>query len=510
MPTSPIANVSQYMPPESKLCKLITFVRLSTKLNLIVVTQNIKMKIQLMRASRSLPLWVLALWVSPTLYAQQPADTLLLRMPDAVEIAFAENAGVTTSQIEVDRATYNRRKGLAGLLPNINASGSYGYTIKKQRVYFGGGDSKGGGSNPFAAAFPKEGIEMGQTHNIQAGVQAGMPLVAPQLWASLALDRTAVEQALEKARASRVEMTAEVRKAYLGVLIAQDALKVFEGSLSNAQENHRQIAQKFAQGLVAEYDVIRMDAQVKNLMPQVIRARQSARLAEMKLKVLMNMEPERPIRLVEQLEDYNNIVYGRLLSDDTPSSLEHNTALRSLDLQGQQLTQALRLKKMAYLPTLSLNFSYNYNFASDQTQFDNRRRWSPHSMVGLSLHLPLFSGGSRYYEVKATRLQINQLALQRRQLEKEINLGLANARGEQRNAASQFVASQEAVRSARKGYEIAQARYHAGNGTLLELNDADLALRQAKLNLNQSIFDYMVATYTLDQLEGRVYVRSTK
>lgn len=446
-------------------------------------------------------------WLSPSLSAQEKPDTLSLDMARAIEIAYKQNANVTTSDMEVTRATYNQRKGLSALLPNVNLSGSYGYTLKKQRVYFGGGDDS---SNPFASAFPKEGIEMGQTHNIQAGVQAGVAVLAPQLWASLALDRNAVEQAVEKARASRVEMTSEVRKAYLGALMARDALRVLEESLANAQENHGQIRQKFEQGLVAEYDLIRMDAQVKNLVTEVIRAQQSVRLAEMKLKVLMNIDPDHPIKLKEQLEDYNHVVYGRLLSDDTPLSLEQNSALRTLDLQGDQLEKIIKVKKMAYAPTLSLSFSYNYSFASDQFKLDNNRRWSPHSMIGVSLNIPVFSGGSRYYDLKATRLQLQQLALQRRQTEKELNLGLTNSRSEQRNAASQFVASQEAVRSAQKGYDIAQARYRTGAGTILELNDADLALRQAQLNLNQSIFNYMVASYTLDQLEGRIYMKSNK
>lgn len=56
---------------------------------------------------------------------------------------------------------------------------------------------------------------------------------------------------------------------------------------------------------------------------------------------------------------------------------------------------------------------------------------------------------------------------------------------------------------ANKGYKIAQKRYDTGAGTLLEMNDAELALTQAKLNLNQSIYNYMVAKSDMEKVLGQ-------
>lgn len=230
----------------------------------------------------------------------------------------------------------------------------------------------------------------------------------------------------------------------------------------------------------------------------------------MKLAVLMNLPINYHIEPTERLEEYERVVEHMLLTDDTPLTLSNNTTLRNLDLQGQQLEQALRIKKMAFLPSLSASFSYNYSFASDQFRLDNHKRWSPHSMIGLSLSIPIFSGGSRYNDVRATRLQIKQLAERRLQAERELSLGLESAKSEQRSAAEVFLASRSAERSALQGYEIALMRYSTGVGTLLELNDAQLSLRQAQLSLKQAIHNYMLATYTLDELEGRESMNTTQ
>ena len=44
--------------------------------------------------------------------------------------------------------------------------------------------------------------------------------------------------------------------------------------------------------------------------------------------------------------------------------------------------------------------------------------------------------------------------------------------------------------------------YDVGSGTLLELQEAQLGLLQAKLNLNQSVFTYMTLKSSLDKLLG--------
>ena len=64
-----------------------------------------------------------------------------------------------------------------------------------------------------------------------------------------------------------------------------------------------------------------------------------------------------------------------------------------------------------------------------------------------------------------------------------------------------FDAAQKGVEQAERGYMISQKRY-TGAGTWLEMNDAELALTQARLNFNQSIYDYMVAKADLEKVLG--------
>ena len=66
----------------------------------------------------------------------------------------------------------------------------------------------------------------------------------------------------------------------------------------------------------------------------------------------------------------------------------------------------------------------------------------------------------------------------------------------------QVVSNKEAVLQAVKGRSIAEKRYEVGRGTILELNSSEVALTQAELTYNQSIYDYLVAKADLDLVMG--------
>ena len=66
----------------------------------------------------------------------------------------------------------------------------------------------------------------------------------------------------------------------------------------------------------------------------------------------------------------------------------------------------------------------------------------------------------------------------------------------------QVVSSRENIVQAEKGRSIAQKRYEVGKGTIIELNDAEVALIQARLSYHQSIYDYMVSKVDLEKVLG--------
>ena len=159
------------------------------------------------------------------------------------------------------------------------------------------------------------------------------------------------------------------------------------------------------------------------------------------------------------------------------------------------------MQNFDYLPTLSLTGLYQWSAMNNDFKFKNYR-WNPYSMIGITLSVPIFSGGSKFYKVKQTKVSIDQLNLQRDDTKRNLQLAVKQYIDNMNTCIKKFDAAQKGVEQAERGYMISQKRYDTGAGTWLEMNDAELALTQARLNFNQSIYDYMVAKADLEKVLG--------
>lgn len=433
-------------------------------------------------------------------------DTLKLDLGKAVEIALSENPTVKVADKEIQKKKYAQKGSYASLFPQVSFGADYNRTLKKQVMYMdfdmsGLGDQAGGnGSGSGAQEIdPNQGFEVGRSNNWNLGFNASMPLVNASLWKSLSISALDVELAVEQARSSKISMVNQVKKSFYAVLLANDSYRVFKQSYDNAMANYLDIKRKFEQGTVAEYDMIRADVTVKNIEPNMLQAENSVVLAKWQMKALLGMDLELNIDCEGELTDFKSSLFADYLSTDT--TLSENTDLRQLELQSRQLKQSLTMQKFDYLPTLSLTGLYQWNAMSNDFILKNYR-WNPYSMIGVTLTVPLFSGGSKFYKIKQTQVSIDQLNLQREDTKRNLQLAIKQYVDNMNTCIKKFDAAQKGVEQAERGYMIAQKRYDTGAGTWLEMNDAELALTQSRLNFNQSIYDYMVAKADLEKVLG--------
>lgn len=428
-------------------------------------------------------------------------DTLKLDLREALEIALSENPTVKVADKEIQKKQYARKGSYAALFPQVNFSGDYGRTLKKQVMYMDFDMGSMGGDLPEGTEMPSmdDGFEVGRSNNWNLGFNASMPLVNASLWKSLSISALDVEMAIEQARSSKISMVNQVKKSFYAVLLANDSYRVFKQSYDNAMENYLDIKRKYEQGTVAEYDLIRADVAVKNTEPNLLQAENALTLAKWQLKALLGMDLDLNIDCDGQLTDFKSNLFADYLSTDT--TLSENTDLKQLDLQAEQLRKTLTMQKFDYLPTLSLTGLYQWSAMNNDFKFKDYR-WNPYSMIGISLSVPIFSGGSKFYNLKQTKVSIHQLDLQRDDTKRNLQLAVKQHMDNMSTCVKRFDAAQKGVEQAERGYMISQKRYDTGAGTWLEMNDAELALTQARLNFNQSIYDYMVAKADLEKVLG--------
>lgn len=441
------------------------------------------------------------------------ASTPVLTLDECLGIALNENPTVKVADMEVKRVDYSRKDIIGQLLPTVDFGASYSRMLAKQVMYMNmdgfGGLGDGSDENAEGTDTPasragdsrsgSNGIKMGLDNSYSMGFQASMPLIAPQLWKSITLSDSQILLNVEQAHKSRLELVNQVKSAYYALLLAEDSKKVIQESYDMAALTHETYTKQHALGAASDYDVLRTSVAMKNIEPELLQADIAIKQARLQLLILMGVDATMPFSVGEKLADYEADMYGRTLAIDPDYS--RNTDLRLLDINTDILRKNLTVQKLAFSPTLALTANYNWTSMSNGSPFKNFR-WNPYSTIGLTLSVPIFQGGRRYNSVKQTQLQVEEMALQRENLERSVSMQVSLAIDNIKMNVEQIASCSQSVEQADKAHTIMEGSFEIGAASYLDLRDSELALTRARLAYNQAIYNYLIAHSELELLLG--------
>ena len=451
---------------------------------------------------------VLALAVSAqTTEGATEMTTMRLTLQEAIDLALSENPTIKVADLEVERYDYVRKEMLGNLYPSLSASGTYTYAVVKSEI--------------------SKGLSFGADNTIAAAAEVGLPLVVPAVWRSIKMTKVQMENAVELARASRIDMVNAVKKAYYNILLAEQSLAVLRSSEATVSKTVEDTRVQYEHGLASEYNLLTAEVQLSNLQPSIIQTANSIDIAKRLLKMYLSLPENIDIALVGTLDDFRDAILngGEQLSTD----VSENSTLKQLDIQAELLRQNLKLTQTSRMPTLAAfgQFAYSGNDmqrpdfsammgggatggttgstgnAGTAEAVKKSFYWQHPISIGVSLSVPIFSGFKNTNKVRQVRNQIRQLELQRDYVAKSTDVQVRSSINNLLTAREKMFANEKTVAQAQKAYDISNTRYKAGAGTILELNTAELSLTQAKLNYSQAIYDYISAKADYDQIVGK-------
>lgn len=413
-----------------------------------------------------------------------------ITLNEAIEIALSESNTIKIADMTIEKTGYAKKGAYSALYPNISLSGNYQRTLKKQVMAM---EMNG---------VPME-FEVGMNNNVTAGLSAAMPLVNAQLWQSLKLSALDVELAIEQARSSRISMVSQVKQAFYAVLLAKEAYNVYKEVYDNAQRNFEDVERKYNVGKASEFEYLRAKVNVNNAEPEVFSAENAVVLAIWQLKAIMGIDLNAELDVEGALADYTSEITAESIIANDTVSFENNTNLLQLKLQDEMLSRTIKMTKYQYIPTLSASFAYNY-IAMGNT-FD--MSWNPYSVVALSLNIPIFDGFLKHNNIRQYKKTQDILRLNMEDVERNLNIALENYKDKMNTSVKRYTAAEATLEMAQKSYNISEKMYEVGKATLVELNDAQLALTQAQLTMSQAIYQYMTNKAAIDELMGVEYVK---
>lgn len=418
------------------------------------------------------------------LYNISSAEKFELTINDSVKIALEKNPNILAMQKRIESARNQEHGALSNFLPKLDLSAMKTVEEKLFTIEI---PSFIPGQPPTVAKFDFT-KDYQYTLRMTQTIFTGGKLISSYNQAKLNLNLTE-----EMDSQARQDLIFEVKRAYYGVLLSKEILKVSEDALSLAEKNLDRTKKLLEAGVASRLDLLRSEVQVANLKPQVIKARNAVELAESGLKTLLGLKPDDEVVLKEKLSYMNvEIEPEKLLS----IAFEKRPELNQLRIQRKMAKEMLKLAWASYIPNLAL--AGDFNWRADRFSF-SKGALENYYTVNIVLTLPIFDGFSREAKISQSKAELERIDYILKGVEQSISLDVKSAILSLKEAEESYESQKTNVGQAEETVRVAELNYEEGLATYLDVLSAHMALTEAKMNLAQALYNYNVALAKIER-----------
>jgi outer membrane protein len=426
--------------------------------------------------------------------AQAPAaptagEAVPLSLEGAVARAVERNEEVLIALAEEARTEGLIREISAGAWPSLTAAGNYTRNIERPVFFFNSPEGL-------------QRIEVGSDNEIDLSASLRQTLYDPVLGPAVRAARLAREAAAAGTERVRTLVALEARLRYFDALFARDLVRVREQAVAQAEARLDQVRAFRDAGTAAEFDFLTAEVEAANLRPPLIEARNERELAVNRLKRVVGLPLAQPVELTDGFPA--PAAPGPLpepeLGAAVAAALEGRSDLVTQRLAVELEEQRITAERRSVFPTLDLTADYLRRASTDD--FPGEDDFVDSFAAGVAFEVDVFDGGERAGRVAQAEASLERERQRLSQLSEGLRLEVEQAYRTVRAAREWVIASRDTVARAEKALEIAQLRFRNGLSTQLELDDAELAVTEARTNLARSLHAHATALAELQAATG--------
>ncbi|MBN2494202.1 MAG: TolC family protein [Deltaproteobacteria bacterium] len=420
--------------------------------------------------------------------AEQP-----MRLAECVREALARNPRLGVARAGLSAAQAGRIAARAAYLPRltVESSDSYYFVGQKESIYI-----EGQGVPYEREAYHDDlhgfGLYLSQTL-FDGGVYWLQPRRAD---AELARSQLEMAATTEQLVLAVVESFHLLGRALHEERVLQASLDLSRAQLELARERHRL-------GDASKVDVSRARVSVGEDRIALERQRAALDQAREELNLAMGRMPDAPLEIAQPagFEDESPPLPAGPARG--PVRIEDHIVLQLQRAAERVAELDEEIAEAGWWPTVTGHISYSRQdpeFYKVYSRFDELFTLN----FGLRIVYPLFEGFALEARIETARAQAERVRSQRALAEQD--LGAQRIRAERQIERLQRIYGVEAdnVTAAADSLTLAQERYAVGEGTALEIRDAQLAVTRARLARVQTRFDLLIATARLQYARGEL------
>lgn len=436
----------------------------------------------------------LALMLSQTLLQ---AQVVVLDLNQARELALTNNLSIKTAREEVNKARARLFESRTNFLPSLSGFSSlqHAWDIQEMLMKNFIKDMMGPAAPPGMPEYVR--ISFGVDNTVAYGLNLNQPLyTGGTIRLSYQMSKRALEMAEAQYQLTEQKVLSDVASNFYSALFARSAVNVIEEALRSAEHNLEQVQKFYAVGKASRFDVLRAEVQVANYQPQVVSARNNLRLVEEQLKMLLNLPAQAEIQIKGELAYEPCALLNQSIDDLVALAFKNRPEALMQNKQKEMAKYQVKLARAGSMPSLIFGTSYQYQGQRRDFKFRSDD-FNKGFTSSLSLSIPLMSVFNTSAKVQQAKINLRAADYQMEALLNGIRLEVKAAYLKVREVDENVKTQAKTITQAEEAVRLAELMYAEGSSTQLDVLNAHLALNQAKMNYQRTLYEYYLAMTNL-------------
>jgi len=334
------------------------------------------------------------------------------------------------------------------------------------------------------------------TLNLNAAIPAGLKQIIEEYEAG--------KISIEKAK---LQLERDIRKAYYNLLLAKEQITLLQESFANAGRQVAIAQANYRGGLIPEVSLLQVQVARENMRPQIDEAENAYRMAMASFAMYLGLPYNATFELapLPGNAEFITLETQELISKAATNKPDIEELRRSLSALKAQKTV---LFYSLYTPTLSLGYNMDPTFQGDpwKDNWFKSSLWKQQSgMFRITLAWRLngllpFSQEAQSY--KAMEDAVKAMELGMRQAIQGTEVEVYNIIMQLEKTRTTAEAQRLTVQLAERTYRLSQTAYQNGLKQFIEVQNDELALRQARLGVLQQNYTYLMGLLDLEYALG--------
>lgn len=405
---------------------------------------------------------ILTILTFAVLTMQGQADTIRFTLSECIDYAFANSYERQSMEMNVRQQEESLKGAKLAYAPSISAS--LGENLNHQGtsddVHFGGNASLG----------------------------ANLSLYNYNTLRNIEQQKIILQQTQYQNEQYDQNMVINILREYVTVIGEMELIRYQEKIVSTSAQQVTEGEKKYRLGAILESDYLLLEAQHATNETNLLDSRNSLENSLLELKILMSMDPTKPLTLelptdetIEGLKTLPSRDYA------IEQGLKNMPTMHLTETTLELAKQGLKVAKGGYVPTIGANAQIGTSHSNFEN-FGEQLKNSFSQSVGISVSIPIYDRSQTATQVRKSKLSIQQAELDRQQTELDVRNTMTQAYTNVETSLAKYDSTTKKYQAWQKTLDAYNVKFRLGAITTVDL-------LQQENNFISALNEYIQAKY---------------